>query len=250
MGNAVYIYNFGWNANILSLSFLRLNANDHLWLAILVATKQFCECFSPFVCRDWWYSIPTSTVQKHWTCVTISMTQLFLLSLSYYISLLTLLRLIQYIYIVCKGQPCAGNNTHFWFSTVNSSSRNNRILSGKWYPRWDANPRPTLTRIYKCIYTYTTNIPNWNDTYCCCKRHKPTVVCVVLNDLRAATYAVTYIHTSNGSWRQGIKGEMTCTVYVALVWNFIYWIMMTIMKMIMIKRAQTPSQSLYKDRCI
>ena len=25
--------------------------------------------------------------------------------------------------------------------------------------------------------------------------------------------------TSNGSWRQGIKGEMTCTVYVALVWN-------------------------------
>ena len=24
--------------------------------------------------------------------------------------------------------------------------------------------------------------------------------------------------TSNGSWRQGIKGEMTCTVYVALVW--------------------------------
>ena len=31
-------------------------------------------------------------------------------------------------------------------------------------------------------------------------------------------------HTSNGSWRQGIKGEMTCTVYVALVWNIIYWI--------------------------
>ena len=29
--------------------------------------------------------------------------------------------------------------------------------------------------------------------------------------------------TSNGSWRQGIKGEMTCTVYVALVWNIIYW---------------------------
>ena len=24
--------------------------------------------------------------------------------------------------------------------------------------------------------------------------------------------------TSNGSWRQGIKGEMTCTGYVALVW--------------------------------
>ena len=24
--------------------------------------------------------------------------------------------------------------------------------------------------------------------------------------------------TSNGSWRQGIKGGMTCTVYVALVW--------------------------------
>ena len=34
--------------------------------------------------------------------------------------------------------------------------------------------------------------------------------------------------TSNGSWRQGIKGEMTCTVYVALVWNIIYWIMMII----------------------
>ena len=37
-----------------------------------------------------------------------------------------------------------------------------------------------------------------------------------------------YIYTSNGSWRQGIKGEMTCTVYVALVWNIIYWIMMLI----------------------
>ena len=36
------------------------------------------------------------------------------------------------------------------------------------------------------------------------------------------------IGTSNGSWRQGIKGEMTCTVYVALVWNIIYWIMMII----------------------
>ena len=34
--------------------------------------------------------------------------------------------------------------------------------------------------------------------------------------------------TSNGSWCQGIKGEMTCTVYVALVWNIIYWIMMLI----------------------
>ena len=38
----------------------------------------------------------------------------------------------------------------------------------------------------------------------------------------------TTIYTSNGSWRQGIKGEMTCTVYVALVWNIIYWIMMII----------------------
>ena len=26
-----------------------------------------------------------------------------------------------------------------------------------------------------------------------------------------------HMATSNGSWRQGIKGEMTCTVYVALV---------------------------------
>ena len=34
--------------------------------------------------------------------------------------------------------------------------------------------------------------------------------------------------TSNGSWRQGIKGEMTCTVYVAFVWNIIYLIMMII----------------------
>ena len=111
-------------------------------------------------------------------------------------------------------------------------------------------------------------------------------------------------HTSNGSWRQGIKGEMTCTVYVVLVWNITYWIMMmmiiiiinnnnnddddiiywimmiimiiiimrrrmtmmiigtttimimiiiitmTIMKMIMINTAQTPCQSLYKDRRI
>ena len=36
-------------------------------------------------------------------------------------------------------------------------------------------------------------------------------------------------YTSNGSWRQGIKGEMTCTVYVALVWNITYWIMMMMM---------------------
>ena len=107
------------------------------------------------------------------------------------------------------------------------------------------------------------------------------------------------IYTSNGSWRQGIKGEMTCTGYVALVWNIIYRIndnndnnnnnnnktmmmiimiiiiirmmtmmiigtttimimiiiitttlTMTIMEMIMIKTAQTPCQSLYKDRRI
>ena len=38
----------------------------------------------------------------------------------------------------------------------------------------------------------------------------------------------SHFKTSNGSWRQGIKGEMTCTVYVALVWNIIYWIMMII----------------------
>ena len=36
------------------------------------------------------------------------------------------------------------------------------------------------------------------------------------------------IITSNGSWRQGIKCEMTCTVYVALVWNIIYWIIIII----------------------
>ena len=35
--------------------------------------------------------------------------------------------------------------------------------------------------------------------------------------------------TSNGSWRQGIKGEMTCTGYVALVWNIIYRIMTIIL---------------------
>ena len=39
---------------------------------------------------------------------------------------------------------------------------------------------------------------------------------------------VLMVDTSNGSWRQGIKGEMTCTVYVAFVWNIIYWIMMII----------------------
>ena len=62
------------------------------------------------------------------------------------------------------------------------------------------------------------------------------------------------------------RRTMTCTGYVALVWNIIYRIMMmmmmimiiiitttlamTIMKMIMIKTAQTPCQSLYKDRRI
>ena len=43
-----------------------------------------------------------------------------------------------------------------------------------------------------------------------------------------ATFPNNNCYTSNGSWRQGIKGEMTCTVYVALVWNIIYWIMMII----------------------
>ena len=40
--------------------------------------------------------------------------------------------------------------------------------------------------------------------------------------------------TSNGSWRQGIKGEMTCTGYVALVWNIIYRIMTIIVIIIII----------------
>ena len=39
--------------------------------------------------------------------------------------------------------------------------------------------------------------------------------------------------TSTGSCRQGINVEMTCTVYVALIWNIICWIMM-IMIIIMI----------------
>ena len=46
---------------------------------------------------------------------------------------------------------------------------------------------------------------------------------------RKLVYSQAHVNkTSNGSWRQGIKGEMTCTVYVALVWNIIYWIMMII----------------------
>ena len=40
--------------------------------------------------------------------------------------------------------------------------------------------------------------------------------------------------TSNSSWRQGIKGEMTCTGYVALVWNIIYRTMTIIVIMIII----------------
>ena len=40
--------------------------------------------------------------------------------------------------------------------------------------------------------------------------------------------------TSNGSWRQGIKGEMTRTGYVALVWNIIYRIMTIIVIIIII----------------
>ena len=47
-------------------------------------------------------------------------------------------------------------------------------------------------------------------------------------------YGPVTVVTSNGSWRQGIKGEMTCTVYVALVWNIIYWIIMMTMKIIII----------------
>ena len=34
----------------------------------------------------------------------------------------------------------------------------------------------------------------------------------------------TIVKTSNGSWRQGIKGEMSCTIYVALLCNINCWI--------------------------
>ena len=58
-------------------------------------------------------------------------------------------------------------------------------------------------------------------------KHNKTV-CIFLGIYcRYSSYPIKY-HTSNGSWRQGIKGEMTCTVYVALVWNIISWIMMLI----------------------
>ena len=45
---------------------------------------------------------------------------------------------------------------------------------------------------------------------------------------------VSHTPTSNGSWRQGIKGEMTCTGYVALVWNIIYRIMTIVIIIIII----------------
>ena len=64
----------------------------------------------------------------------------------------------------------------------------------------------------------------WHDLI---NSHKVTKHACTFSCLPLATQCTTYT-TSNGSWRQGIKGEMTCTVYVAMVWNIIYWIMMII----------------------
>ena len=44
-------------------------------------------------------------------------------------------------------------------------------------------------------------------------------------------------------WRQGIKGEMTCTGYVALVWNIIYRIMTIIVTVV----AHGVALPLYRD---
>ena len=66
-------------------------------------------------------------------------------------------------------------------------------------------------------------IDKWGGT--CSSNYKIQPVCVFVNNRAVSN---NNILTSNGSWRQGIKGEMTCTVYVALVWNIIYWIMMII----------------------
>ena len=86
--------------------------------------------------------------------------------------------------------------------------------------------------------------PRWLYLYCWVAEvfHMPQCAVILLHDKASKN------GTGNGSWRQGIKGEMTCTVYVALVWIIIYWIiiimiiiiiimiimmMMMIMKMIM-----------------
>ena len=57
-----------------------------------------------------------------------------------------------------------------------------------------------------------------------------TIVTSCLEQLNLLTKA----STSNGSWRQGIKGEMTCTGYVVLVWNIIYRIMTIIVIIVII----------------
>ena len=64
---------------------------------------------------------------------------------------------------------------------------------------------------------------------------KLKVVCFTSLSARCrASRSVKQSKPSNGSWRQGIKGEMTCTVYVALVWDIIYWIIIIIMIIIII----------------
>ena len=81
--------------------------------------------------------------------------------------------------------------------------------------------------------SYRTQYCVWNDNVYCELKKKIDWNILVLRDQCSRTFWASSRYryrdtTSNGSWRQGIKGEMTCTVYVALVWNIIYWIMMII----------------------
>ena len=74
--------------------------------------------------------------------------------------------------------------------------------------------------------------PNCLSTLGALEAVKMTALCITGDDL-AVIQQQSLTVTSNGSWRQGIKGEMTCTVYVALVWNITCWIMMMMMMMMM-----------------
>ena len=82
-------------------------------------------------------------------------------------------------------------------------------------------------------YKATNHCPNqcclvWRRIYASLGLSELIIIIAIMNSSRMPVDCVSSSHTSNGSWRQGIKGEMTCTVYVALVWNIIYWIMMII----------------------
>ena len=111
-----------------------------------------------------------------------------------------------------KGQQCGSLEISFVMVWRNNWT-NSRVSCNS--GRHDAH-------IMLCIYVITTVVPL--NFFSSIKYYLSSII----SQLNLAHPFSLNVATSKGSWRQGIKGEMTCTVYVAVVWNIIYWIMMII----------------------